>query len=503
MAVESVREEPVAPGAGVSAAARVSDPSPAVPVVPETSGYRVKKKLLGPPLASDDLDHQRLGRPTALAVFASDNLSSSAYATEEILRTLIPIVGVAAFALVVPITVALLVLLGFLILSYRQTIKEYPSAGGAYIVTKDNFGKTPALVAGVSLLTDYILTVAVSVAAGTAALASAVPAVAPLRSADRRLLRVDHRVREPARCEGVGPRLRGAHVLLPPQHGGVARRRNRAGWSPVTCPSTTCTTRAPSTTAPRAAASSSAHRSSSSCARSRPGGAAVTGVEAISNGVPAFKEPAWKNARSTLVIMGSTLGVMFLGISILAAKMHVTVYSDGTPTVISQVGKFVFGSNAVGHVGYLSLQAATLLILVLAANTSFADFPRLASFAAGDHFMPRQLTKRGHRLVFSNGIISLAGASILVLLADRREGEPAHPALRARCVHELHALAGRHGASPHPAQGAGLEDGALRQRFRRVPHVRRRRDHRDREVRRGRVGRSSCSSRSSCSCCCG
>src|SRR5260221_3400936 len=144
---------------------------------PEPLSYRVKNRLLGSPLNTEDLAHERLGKPTALAVFASDNLSSSAYATEEILRVLVPIIGVAAFSLVVPITVALLVVLGFLILSYRQTIKEYPSAGGAYIATKDNFGKVPALVAGVSLLTDYVLTVAVSVAAGTAAMASAIPAL--------------------------------------------------------------------------------------------------------------------------------------------------------------------------------------------------------------------------------------------------------------------------------------------------------------------------------------
>ncbi len=147
------------------------------------------------------------------------------------------------------------------------------------------------------------------------------------------------------------------------------------------------------------------------------GGAAVTGVEAISNGVTAFKEPSWRNARTTLVIMGSTLGVMFLGLSILAAHMHVPVYSDGTPTVISQIGRLVYGNSPFGHVGYFSLQAGTLLILVLAANTSFADFPRLASFAAADQFMPRQLMKRGHRLVFSNGILALAGASIAVLIA--------------------------------------------------------------------------------------
>src|SRR5947209_8454234 len=147
--------------------------------VEEPLGYRVKNRLLGPPLDTSQLAHERLGKPTALAVFASDNLSSSAYATEEILRVLVPAVGVAAFSLVVPITVALLVVLGFLILSYRQTIKAYPSAGGAYIVTKDNFGLLPAQIAGVALLTDYILTVAVSVAAGTAALTSAVSALTP------------------------------------------------------------------------------------------------------------------------------------------------------------------------------------------------------------------------------------------------------------------------------------------------------------------------------------
>src|SRR4051794_38370215 len=143
--------------------------------------YRVKNRILGEPLATEQLEHERLGKPTALAVFASDNLSSSAYATEEILRVLIPAIGVAAFSLVVPLTVAMLVVLGFLILSYRQTIKAYPSAGGAYIVTRDNFGLLPAQVAGVALLTDYILTVAVSVAAGTAALTSAASGLDPYR----------------------------------------------------------------------------------------------------------------------------------------------------------------------------------------------------------------------------------------------------------------------------------------------------------------------------------
>ncbi len=152
-----------------------------VEIPPDSLGYRVKRRLLGQPLHSEALHHERLGKPTALAVFASDNLSSSAYATEEILRVLVPAVGLAAFSLVVPITIAMLVVLAFLILSYRETIKAYPTAGGAYVVTRDNFGRRPAQVAGVSLLTDYVLTVSVSVAAGTAALASAIDALAPYR----------------------------------------------------------------------------------------------------------------------------------------------------------------------------------------------------------------------------------------------------------------------------------------------------------------------------------
>src|SRR5713101_5494832 len=154
-------------------------PIPSVIDVPESLGYRIKSRLLGPPLATERMAHERLGIPTALAVFSSDNISSSAYATEQILTRLVPVIGILAFSLVVPLTVALLVVLLFLILSYRETIKEYPTAGGAYMVTRDNFGLLPAQVAGVSLLTDYVLTVAVSVAAGTDALTSFFPALAP------------------------------------------------------------------------------------------------------------------------------------------------------------------------------------------------------------------------------------------------------------------------------------------------------------------------------------
>jgi len=391
-------------------------PTPPVPTVEESRSYRLKNKLLGPPLNNDQLAHERLGKPTALAVFASDNLSSSAYATEEILKVLVPVVGVAAFALVVPVTVALLVVLAFLILSYRQTIKAYPTAGGAYIVTRDNFGLLPAQVAGVALLTDYILTVAVSVAAGTAAIASAAPAldpyVVPISVIFIVLIAYGNLrgVKESGRIFAVPTYFFIANMVILLGYGMLrlvfghlpVETVHKTGMSPFGTPGGGVLLGA------------AVYKILTAFAN---GGAAVTGVEAISNGVPAFKVPEWRNARETLVIMGSTLGAMFLGLSILAAKMHVAPFEKGTPTVISQIGKLVYGKSPAGTALYLSLQAGTALILILAANTSFADFPRLASFHAGDNFMPRQLTKRGHRLVFSNGIITLAVASVVLVVA--------------------------------------------------------------------------------------
>ncbi|MDQ6616386.1 MAG: amino acid permease [Actinomycetota bacterium] len=388
--------------------------------VPETPLYRLKSRLLGSPLHTGELAHERLGKPTALAVFASDNLSSSAYATEEILRILVPAVGVAAFSLVVPITVALLVVLGFLILSYRQTIKEYPSAGGAYIVTKDNFGKVPALVAGVSLLTDYVLTVAVSVAAGTAAMASAIPGlqpfIVPISIAFIALIAFGNLrgVKESGKVFAVPTYFFLLNMLILLGWGMVQLLRgglptqnlHRPGLIDMHAPGNGIFMGAALFVMLKAFAS---------------GGAAVTGVEAISNGVPAFREPSWRNARTTLVWMGSLLGVMFLGLSVLAAAIHAAPFKRGTPTVISEVGRAVYGRGASGHVLFYLLQIGTTLILVLAANTSFADFPRLASFAAADGFMPRQLTKRGHRLVFSNGVLSLAAAATVLVIATNAQ----------------------------------------------------------------------------------
>ena len=388
---------------------------PGIDLPSDGVAYRLKCKLLGPPLHTEQLEHERLGKPTALAVFASDNLSSSAYATEEILRVLVPAVGVAAFSLVVPITVAMLGVLAVLILSYRQTIKAYPTAGGAYMVTRDNFGLLPAQVAGVALLTDYVLTVAVSVAAGVAALVSAFAALAPfavpisvafiafIAYGNLRGVRESGRmfavptyffILDMVLLLGLGfARMLWGHLPLAPHDVAGLQPFGHAGDGVLLGASLFVVLHAFAS-----------------------GGAAVTGVEAISNGIPAFRKPEWRNARTTLVIMGSTLGTMFLGLSVLAAHMKVAPFARGTPTVISEIGKLVYGTSPLGHALFFALQAGTMLILVLAANTSFADFPRLASFHAGDNFMPRQLTKRGHRLVFSSGILFLSGSAILMIV---------------------------------------------------------------------------------------
>ncbi|MBS1836968.1 MAG: amino acid permease [Actinobacteria bacterium] len=404
-------------GGDRSGPAQGQDPTGHLVDLPESLGYRVKTRLLGAPLRTEDLEHERLGRPTALAVFASDCISSSAYATEEILRVLISAVGIFAFSLVLPVTGAILVVLVFLILSYRETIKEYPTAGGAYMVTRDNFGIMPAQVAGVSLLTDYVLTVAVSTAAGTAALASFFPALTPWSTVIAISFTVLiafgnlKGVKESGKIFAVPTYffvvimfvmlvvglLRALHGdlhqqsihghagAIPIGHGGIGDAFLYGAGVYVV-----------------------AHAFAS-------GGAAVTGVEAISNGVTAFRKPEWRNARSTLVIMGALLGTLFFGLSWLSTRIHPVPYESGVPTVISQVGKQVFGQSSFGNALYAMLQVGTVLILVMAANTSFADFPRLASFHAGDNFMPKQLTKRGHRLGFSNGIIFLAVCAIVLL----------------------------------------------------------------------------------------
>jgi amino acid transporter len=357
------------------------------------------------------LAHERLGKPTALAVFASDALSSTAYASEEILRTLLGVgvgagIGLAAFKYMNPITLAMVGVLVILVFSYRQTIKAYPSAGGAYIVTKDNLGLLPAQVAGVALLTDYILTVSVSVSAGVAALYSAFGSLYPWRVPIALAFIVIiawgnlRGVKESGRIFALPTYLFLVSMFLMI---GVGMYRQLTGGLHPIPPADPA--------ALKATASVSIFLLLHAFAS---GGAAMTGVEAISNGVPAFKPPEWKNARATLTVMGLCLGTMFLGISWMASKMHVVPTDQ--KTVISQIAHSLYGTSTAGTGLYLLTQAATMLILVLAANTSFADFPRLASFHADDAFMPKQLTKRGHRLVFSNGIVALAVAAAFMVV---------------------------------------------------------------------------------------
>ena len=385
--------------------------------IPESRGYRFKSRVLGRPLTNDQLAHERLGKPTALAVFASDALSSTAYASEEILRTLLVLggaggIGLLAFRWLTPITLALVAVLVILIFSYRQTIKAYPSAGGAYIVTKDNLGLIPAQIAGVALLTDYILTVAVSVSAGVAALYSAFhplyPYRVPIALAFIFIICIGNLrgVKESGRIFAI-PTYAFILAMFAMILAGIWRAAFGGGLEHVIPED------------PAALEATGAVGIVLILHAFASGGAAMTGVEAISNGVPAFRPVEWKNARETLTIMGVLLGSMFIGISWLASQMQV-VPSD-SKTVIAQIAEGVYGSGPVGHVLFLLTQAATMLILVLAANTSFADFPRLASFHADDAFMPKQLTKRGHRLVFSNGIIALAIAGaipVIIFQAD-------------------------------------------------------------------------------------
>src|SRR5438270_4007443 len=385
-----------------------------VPVRPQRADRlaRVKAKVVGKPRATERVVRERFGKPLGLAAFASVNLASSAFATEEILRVLLVGggFGALAFARVVPITIALLAVLAVLLFSYRQTIKAYPQAGGAYLVTRDNFGLLPAQVAGVALLTDYILTVSVSVAAGTQALTSLQQSLFPYRIiisvAFIVLITMGNLrgVRESGKLFAVPTYF---FILMMILMIGVGIAKMVGGTLPSHASQFPIPKVPPVTGLLAVWIILKAFAS---------GGAAVTGVEAISNGVPAFKQPEWKNARTTLMWMGSTLGVMFFGLSMLAAHMHISVDLTEKISVLAQAGKGVFGAHGFGLFLFGALQIATLLILVLAANTSFADFPRLASFHAGDSFLPRQLTHHGDRLVFSNGIIILATLSSIIVI---------------------------------------------------------------------------------------
>jgi len=372
------------------------------PGVPHSRGrFSVRRLLLGPVLPTHEMPHQTVGKFVGLAVFASDVLSSVAYATEELLLVL-ALAGVLYFGLSIPISMAISTLLVVLTISYRQTIFAYPGGGGAYIVARDNLGEGPAATAGAALLTDYILTVAVSIASGVAQIISAFPALAHFRvelavAAIIFMMLVNLRgVRESGTIFAFPTYFFVAAMLAMLGTGFVLLLTGRL--HPVTGVHLEQAAAQPLTLFLILRAFSS-------------GSTALTGTEAVSNGIQAFREPKSRNAAATMAWMSGLIGTMFIGTTILAVRAH--VLPVGNETVISQLARTIYGPGIL-HVTTL---AATTIILVLAANTAFADFPRLAALAAADGFLPRQLAFRGSRLVFSWGIAALASiASLLVVI---------------------------------------------------------------------------------------
>lgn len=360
--------------------------------------------LFGRPIRSEQEIHERLTKIKGLAVFASDNISSSAYATEEIMRVLI-LAGVGSLALNIPISATILLLLAIVTTSYYQTISAYPSGGGSYIVAKDNIGDIPGLIAAAALFIDYILTVAVSISAGIYALVSAFPLLYP----ERVLLCIAaitiitlgnlRGIRESGTIFALPVYIYIVSILGVLGYGII---KYLTGGLPA-----------------HVTTFNAVHppmqilglflilRAFSS------GACALTGVEAISNGIPAFKPPETKNAQKTIIWMAILFGSIFFAISFLASKTGIVPDPNEVESIISQVVKVIVGTSWV----YYLVQFSTMLILILAANTSFADFPRLASFLARDKFLPSHFGFRGDRLAFNNGIIALAAiACILVVV---------------------------------------------------------------------------------------
>ena len=370
----------------------------------------LKRILVGRPIPTTEQEHQRIPKVIALATFSSDAISSTAYATEEIL--FVTAVGGSSLALglshLVPISIVVAILLAIVVTSYRQTIFAYPSGGGSYIVSRENLGEYPSLIAGASLLVDYILTVAVSISAGVAAIVSlpqfrslvndrvtlgliliALITVANLRG-----------IKESGRVFAVPTYIYIVSLTLLVGYG--LARTYFGHVKPIPF---------------------DPHKSVATVASGgslglfillkgfSSGAVALTGVEAISNGVPAFRRPESKNAATTILWMGVILGTLFFGLSVLAHHLH--PYPSHDETVISQMGRAIYGGGPI----YVILQFATAAILTLAANTAYADFPRLSSIFARDGYLPRQFANRGDRLVFSNGILFLAVAASILIVA--------------------------------------------------------------------------------------
>ena len=363
----------------------------------------LKRWLVGAPMPIAQARHERLSKTVALAIFSSDALSSVAYATEEILLVLV-LAGAAATHLTVPVGFAIAGLLAVVVLSYQQTLHAYPSGGGSYIVARANLGAPPGLVAAAALLIDYVLTVSVSVAAGVAAITSAAPGLLSHKVALGVVF-----IAAIAFANLRGVRESGRVFALPTYlfivTFGVLVATGILRWlsgdlRPLPTPPPAATTALTWFLVLRAFSS---------------GCTALTGVEAISNGIPAFKPPESRNAAITLAWMAVILGTLFLGITVLARGLGVIPGED--ETIVSQIARSLFGDGLF----YFLIQGSTTLILVLAANTSFAGFPRLFSLLARDRYAPRQFTTLGDRLVFSNGVVILAALAALLFAVFRGE----------------------------------------------------------------------------------
>ncbi|MBV9024122.1 MAG: APC family permease, partial [Streptomycetaceae bacterium] len=385
--------------------------------------YRLKRLLLGPPLITEQLSEEKLSNPLALGVLASDCMSSTAYGSEEMLRILIPVIGVAAFTMLLPLTLAILFVLLLLTLSYRDVVTVYTQAGGSYVVARENFGPNIAQIAAVALLIDYIVTVAVQAAAGTDAIISLAHLVGGgYTGLDNLKTPIDvgvvlilfwgnlRGIREAGRAFAAPAYLFMFAVAMMLVVGLIRYLKyghlphaniHAAGALSLGTPSSGLFYGTTLFIVLRAFAN---------------GGSSLTGLEAISNSVSAFRHPQGINARRTLIAMSIALAIMVMGVSVLAYFTHAIPYTNGNPTVIAQEAHLLFGTGWIGTLGLVYVQLATALILYTGANTPFNGFPFLASFVAEDQFLPRQLTRRGHRLSFSNGIIVLTALALALLI---------------------------------------------------------------------------------------
>lgn len=374
-----------------------------------------KRGLLGKPLINSQLEHEKLSNPVALGVLSPDAISSTAYGSEQIMIELLPAAGMAAFALLLPITGVILLILVLVAASYRQVVMVYTRSGGSYVVARENFGPRVAQVAAAALLIDYVVTVAVQCAAGTVAVASAIPVLGPYSleiTVGMVLLMCFANLR--------GLREAGARFALP-TYAFVAMVsltivvgviRELCGNLPIYDPQ-------------HIAGAVLVHQGSGLVMGASllivlrafaNGGSSLTGVEAISNTVTTFRKPEGINARRVMTIMACVLAFLLAGVAWLTHVTHAVPYSDGYPSMLSEIARAVFGHGAIGNVLYILVQASTAAILYTGGNTSFNGFPALANFVAGDRFLPRPLMKRGHRLVFSNGIIALTTLSVALLI---------------------------------------------------------------------------------------